>query len=77
MSPHLGNSGACNSAQLGELKGIPMLFARRDSVALALACPAGWLQRSVAFVGVSDGWQDLSRHRRMTWSHERADDDST
>jgi len=54
-----------------------MLFARRDSVALALACPAGWLQRSVAFVGVSDGWQDLSRHRRMTWSHERADDDST
>lgn len=74
LSPHLGNSGAGNSARLGELKGIPMLFARRDGVALALACSANWLQRSVGFVGVSDGWQDLSQHRRMTWTYDRADD---
>ncbi|MCB1707996.1 MAG: glucan 1,4-alpha-glucosidase [Halioglobus sp.] len=72
LSPHLGNSGAGNSARLGAFKGVPMLFAQRDGVALALACSTNWLQRSVGFVGVSDGWQDLSRHRHMAWSYASA-----
>jgi glucoamylase len=73
LAPHLGNSGGGNSAWLGDHKGRPMLFAERDGVALALACSADWLQKSVGFVGVSDGWQDISQHRRMAWSHSRAD----
>ena len=73
LSPHVGNSGAGNSARLGEFKGIPMLFAERDSVALTLACSADWLNRSVGFVGASDGWQDISRHGHMEWSYHRAD----
>jgi glucoamylase len=73
LSPHLGNSGAGNSARLGELKGIPMLFAERHDIALALACSTGWLRRSVGFVGVSDGWQDLSRHGRLAWTYDTAD----
>ena len=44
LAPHLGNSGAGNTAWLGELKGIPMLFAERDGVALALVCSSGWLK---------------------------------
>jgi glucoamylase len=50
-----------------------MLFARRGGLALALACSAPWKKRSVGFVGVSDGWQDLSRHRQMTWDYDRAE----
>jgi glucoamylase len=72
-APHLGNRGAGNTAWLGEHKGTPMLFAERGAFALALACSAPWVKRSVGFVGTSDGWQDLVRHRRMEWSYGRAE----
>ncbi len=72
LAPHLGNRGADNTAWIGDYKGIPMLFAERDDVALALACSVPWLRRSAGFVGVSDGWQDLMLHRRMTWAYTRA-----
>ena len=29
-----------------------------------------WRARSVGFVGVSDGWQDLSRHFALTWRYD-------
>ena len=51
-----------------------MLFARRDHQALALACSAPWLKGSAGYVGSSDGWQDLSRHKRLTWEYDRAED---
>lgn len=79
LAPHLGNQGAGNTAWIGEYKGIPMLFARRAHYSLALACaPADtpthslWRQASAGFVGISDGWQDISRHKRMTWFYSRA-----
>jgi glucoamylase len=50
-----------------------MLFAERTGITIALACSAGWLNRSVGFVGFSDGWQDLSQHKQMTWSYDRAE----
>ncbi len=74
LSSHLGNRGAGNTAWLGDYKGTPMLFAARDSDALALACSAPWKSRSVGFVGFSDGWQDLNQHKMMTWRFERAED---
>jgi glucoamylase len=73
LAPHLGNQGAENSAWLGEYKGVPMLFAERDGNALALACSAPWLRRSVGFVGFSDGWQDLVAHKQMTWAYTEAE----
>lgn len=73
VAPHLGNRGSGNIAWLGDYKGMPMLFAQREDYALALACSAPWLNRSVGFVGVSDGWQDLTRHKRMTWQYDRAE----
>lgn len=73
LAPHLGNAGNGNTAWVGQFKGMPMLFAERDGTALALACSTGWSKRSVGFVGVSDGWQDLTRHHRMEWSYERAE----
>ena len=58
LSPHLGNQGGDNTAWVGDYKGVPMLFAQRNGLALALACSAPWRKRSAGFVGTSDGWQD-------------------
>jgi glucoamylase len=73
LAPHLDNYGSGNTAWLGDYKGVTMLFAERDGVAVALACSAPWLKRSAGFVGRSDGFQDLQAHKQMTWSFDRAD----
>jgi len=73
LAPHLGNRGAGNTAWVGDYKGVPMLFAEREGNALALACSAPWIKRSAGFVGASDGWQDLYRHKQMTWTYQRAE----
>ncbi len=73
LAPHLNNGGSGQTAYIGEHKGVPMLFAVRDAHAIALACSTPWLKRSAGFVGVSDGWQDLSRHRQMQWEYDRAE----
>jgi glucoamylase len=73
LAPHLANFGYGNTGWVGDYKGSPMLFAQRDSCALALACSAPWLKRSVGFAGTSDGWQDLSQNFQMTWEYDRAE----
>ncbi|MEO8569598.1 MAG: glucan 1,4-alpha-glucosidase [Ginsengibacter sp.] len=73
LAPHLGNSGGGNTAWVGDYKGIPMLFAERNGLVLALATSINWLKRSVGFVGASDGFIDIEQHRRMTWEYQRAE----
>jgi glucoamylase len=73
LAPHLGNRGSDNTAWVGDYKGVPMLFAQQGANALALACSTPWLNGSAGFVGVSDGWQDLVRHKQMTWTYGRAE----
>ncbi len=72
LAPHLVNGGSDNTAWLDEYKGDAMLFAEGDGSSLALACAHPWRERSVGFVGTSDGWQDLSRNGRLTQLYERA-----
>ena len=74
LAPHIGNQGMGNDGWAGDFRGIPMLFAQRRQVVLALACSAGWAARSCGYVGVSDGWQDIQAHKKMTWHYERARD---
>jgi glucoamylase len=74
LAPHIRNHGMGNTAWAGDHKGTPMLFAERENVAMALACSSGWSGRSVGFVGVSDGWQDLERSKKLTWFYDRAED---
>jgi glucoamylase len=74
LAPHLGNRGSGNTARVADYKGTPMLFAERMEIALALACSSGWLKRSVGYVGVSDGWQDIQQHQTMTWAYQQAED---
>ena len=73
LASHLANFGYGNTGWVGDYKGMPMLFAQRDSCALGLAGSAPFLKRSVGFAGMSDGWQDLSQHFQMTWEYERAE----
>jgi glucoamylase len=73
LAPHLRNRGAGNTGLVGDYKGVPMLFATRAGVAVALASSASWLGRSAGFVGYSDGWQDLDQHKQMTWHFDRAE----
>ena len=73
LAPHLGNQGGGNTAWVGDFEGTPLLFARREGNALALACSVPWAKRSVGYVGSTDGWQDLKAHKRMTWEYDLAE----
>ncbi len=72
LAPHLNDQGNNNSAWLGEYNGVSMLYAQNDTLFLALACSAKWLKRSVGFVGHSDGWRDLKKHKEMKWEYSEA-----
>ena len=74
IAPHIGNHGRGNNGRVGDFRGIPALFAQREGTALALISSAGWCGRSCGYVGKSDGWRDLHRHRRMTWHYPKATD---
>ncbi len=73
LAPHMGDRGGDNTAWVEERNGTPLLLAERDGCVLALAASVPFLQWSVGFVGISDGWQDLHAHGDMTWHYERAD----
>jgi glucoamylase len=72
LAPHLSNKGDNNSGWIDEYKGVPMLFAQSEGLALAVACTAKWLKRSVGYVGTSDGWADLNQHKKMEWEYASA-----
>ncbi|MGH7620313.1 MAG: glycoside hydrolase family 15 protein, partial [Gemmatimonadaceae bacterium] len=74
LAPHIGNQGAYNSGWRGDYKGMPILFASRGNVALALASSVGFLETSCGYVGVSDGWQQLSKTGRLDARYDRAPD---
>lgn len=74
VAPHLDNLGTGNTGWVADVKGVPMLLAQRGAAAAALASSAPWRSRSAGYVGVSDGYLDVSRHKVMTWSYERAED---
>jgi glucoamylase len=73
LSPRLESQGSDNTGWLDSHRDTPMLFAQSGEKALALASSAGWLTRSVGYVGTSDPWQDIRKHGQMTWQFQRAD----
>jgi glucoamylase len=73
LAPHLANKGAENTGWVGDYKGTQMLFAQRESFALAVACSVPWKNRSVGFVGASDGWQDLHENKELTKQYDKAE----
>jgi glucoamylase len=73
LAPHLVNRGANNTGWVGDYKGIRMMFASGGVSALAFGCSVPWRRASVGFVGSSDGWQDISRHKQLTSEYDRAE----
>ncbi|MBU6457481.1 MAG: glucan 1,4-alpha-glucosidase [Bradyrhizobium sp.] len=74
IAPHLVNAGAGNTGWCGSFKGCQLLFAEGRNLSLAVACSVPWLKRSVGYVGVSDGWQTLSRGEGLRSEYQRAED---
>ncbi len=73
-APHLAGGGWGNSASVREVLGRPVLLAEKDGAALAISASTPFVRGSVGYVGASDGWTDLSRHRDLTWEFDRAPD---
>ncbi len=73
ISPHLGNHGAGNSGWVGHHRGHPVLFARRESLVMAMVCSVGFSPSTVTFVGADDAWHDVREHGRITRLYNRAE----
>ncbi|HEY3892958.1 MAG TPA: glucan 1,4-alpha-glucosidase [Bradyrhizobium sp.] len=73
VAPHLVNAGADNTGWCGDFKGYQMLFAEGRGTSLAVASSVPWLARSAGYVGVSDGWQTLSRGEGLRPEFVRAE----
>jgi glucoamylase len=73
LAPHLNDRGENNDGWAKDYKGIPMLFANREGVTLAVASfYADIIKRSVGYVGTSDGYTDLKQHKKMEWEYSAA-----
>jgi len=74
LAPHLEGRGWGNSAGKLEVSGKSLLVASRGTFFLALGATIPFARTSCGFVGASDGWTDLQRHRRMDWEFSSAAD---
>src|SRR5215831_18928010 len=59
ISPHIKNYGDGNSGWLGDYKGMPMMFAEREGVTIAIACSIPPKQMTVGYKGASDAYNDV------------------
>lgn len=73
LAPHVARLGAGNSGWCSEIGGNKLLRAERNRVHLVMGCSAGFLRRSVGFVGASDGWRDLMDNFKMDWEFQAAE----
>jgi glucoamylase len=71
-APHLGGQGSENHARVEHGTAGDCLIAWRGSRYAALSATAPFARMSAGYVGHSDGWQDLNRHRRLTWAFAEA-----
>lgn len=69
---HLQDRGDGNSAHVGMFKGVPMLFADRDGLALAMAASVPFLSTTCGYVGRSDGIDELKLYGELRKSYNDA-----
>ncbi len=73
VAPHLDGDGGGDSGLVTSYAGRQVLAARGAATWMMVGVNGRFLARSVGYVGSSDGWQDLMKHKRMTWAFDRAD----
>ena len=69
LAPH----GAHNFGRLSEIGASTLMHAQRAGVHLVTGCSAGFIRRSIGYVGASDGWQDLKSNFKMDWEFHKAE----
>jgi len=69
LAPHLGSTGYDNTAWIAD----GAAYAASSIGALCLTADVPLVDLSAGYVGVSDGWQDLSRNGRFTYRFTRAE----
>src|SRR5206468_5826157 len=74
LAPLLENHGSGNHGWAGIYKRTSMACAQRGGTALALACSSSFERLSCGYVGISDGWRDISVNKRMTEFFSEAPD---
>jgi glucoamylase len=77
VAPHLGATGFGNTARVERYHGRTVLAAEQGPFGMALAAAEehqadAYRRTSAGYVGSSDGWQDFSRNRAMTWQYQEA-----
>ena len=73
LAPHIAGRGAGNSGWCSEIGAVELVHAQRENVHLIMACSSGFSRRSVGYVGLSDGWQDLMHNFKMDWEFQVAE----
>jgi glucoamylase len=63
--PHMGDRGAENSAWVGKYKGVEILLANRNDLAMGIAFEPALLAASCGYVGKSDGLTQLSHFKGL------------
>lgn len=77
LAARLGGEAEHNIASVEKHNGRTVLCAEQGPFGLALAAGGEtgedvWQRCSAGFLEASDGWQDFSRHGRMTWEYDGA-----
>ena len=77
LAPHLGGTGANNTARILDYRNRRVLAAEQGGFALALLAVDAqqrdaWGSVSAGNVGASDGWQDFARNGALTWAYDSA-----
>lgn len=67
-NPHISNTGSNDRASTSQ----DGFLAIEGKSALSVRTTAGFRNKSVGFVGFSDGWQDISRDYKMDYAFEKA-----
>lgn len=71
-APHLNIGGWHNNAVVMHARGRQALAAYRDDKFLCLAATAHFSRLSCGYVGVNDGWTDISRNLTMQYAYDSA-----
>ena len=70
LAPHLGVGGWGNNGNVARTPRGDILTANKDGVWLALGASIPFCKTSCGYVGVNDGWQDLSQNFQMDWEYD-------
>jgi len=74
LAPHLDGGGLGNSARAVDFAGKKALLAWKNGWSLAMGASCGFSHVSCGFVGLSDGWRDITENFKMDWEFGSAID---